>query len=274
MKKYFSIGEMSKLQNISIETLRHYDRLGLLNAEYINEKTGYRYYSTKSFIKIYLIKQCKAIGLSLEEIKDIMDDYTSLESVLDIVKNQKEIINKKIIELNNIKSSIESLQSSIEEALDVGLNEIFIKYNKQRKLKKFNYTGRYTEEFEMNLRKSILEVEQEYNGINLDIAFETSYEDLMVNDEILYTKTMMELPDYKINNSDDNIVTLKEGNYLTYYFDDNFYDNKKYYDEVISYIKDNKINVVGEFYEIHKMTRVSKDGQEKSLAKIEILINN
>ncbi|MGL5693490.1 MAG: MerR family DNA-binding transcriptional regulator, partial [Peptostreptococcaceae bacterium] len=46
MKKYFSIGEMSKLQNISIETLRHYDRLGLLNAEYINEKTGYRYYST------------------------------------------------------------------------------------------------------------------------------------------------------------------------------------------------------------------------------------
>ena len=50
MKKYFSIGEMSKLYNISIETLRHYDRIGILKPEYINKKTGYRYYSTKSFI--------------------------------------------------------------------------------------------------------------------------------------------------------------------------------------------------------------------------------
>ena len=53
MKKYFTIGEMSKLHNISIETLRHYDRFGILKPEYINEKTGYRYYSTKSFITIY-----------------------------------------------------------------------------------------------------------------------------------------------------------------------------------------------------------------------------
>lgn len=271
MKKYFSIGEMSKLQNVSIETLRHYDRLGLLNAEYINENTGYRYYSTKSFVKIYLIKQCKAIGLSLEEIKDIMDDYTSLESILNIVKNQKEIINKKIIELNNIKSSIESLENSIEEALDIGINKVFIKYNKERNLKKFNYTGRYTEEFEMNLRKSILEVEKEYNSINLDIAFETSYKDLMESNEVIYTKTMIELAHYK-ESDDENIVTLKEGNYITFYFDDNFYDNKKYYDEVTNYIKNNKIDVIGEFYEIHKMTRVSKDGQEKSLAKIEILL--
>lgn len=38
MKKYFSIGEMSKLYNISIETLRHYDRIGILKPEYINKK--------------------------------------------------------------------------------------------------------------------------------------------------------------------------------------------------------------------------------------------
>ena len=96
MKKYFSIGEMSKLHNISIETLRHYDRTGILKPEYINEKTGYRYYSTQSFITIDLIKKCKAIGLSLDEIKEIKNDYTSLESILTIIKNQKNIIDKKI----------------------------------------------------------------------------------------------------------------------------------------------------------------------------------
>ena len=85
MKKYFSIGEMSKLYNISIETLRHYDRIGILKPEYINKKTGYRYYSTKSFISLDLIKNCKAIGLPLEEIKEIKEDYTSLDSILNII---------------------------------------------------------------------------------------------------------------------------------------------------------------------------------------------
>ncbi|MBQ3421415.1 MAG: hypothetical protein IJH34_07045, partial [Romboutsia sp.] len=65
---------------------------------------------------------------------------------------------------------------------------------------------------------------------------------------------------------------LKEVNYLTLYFDDNFYDNKKYYQNIIKYIEENNIGVTGDFYEIYEMTRVSSDGEVKSLAKIEILI--
>ena len=271
MKKYFSIGEMSKLHNISVETLRHYDRFGILKPEYINENTGYRYYSTKSFIKIYLIKQCKAIGLSLEEIKEIINDYTSLDSILNIIKNQKEIIDKKIIELNSIKNSIENLEGSIEEALHVGINEPFIKHNPKRIMKKYNYTHRYTEEFEMQLRKSLLEIEKEYNNFNSKIAFETSLKELVENNNVIHTKTMIGL-DCTLSEDEEPVVVLPEGDYITFYFDDNFYDNKKYYNKVLEYINNNKIDVIWEFYEIHEMTRVSKDGETKSLAKIEILI--
>ncbi len=271
MKKYFSIGEMSKLHNISIETLRHYDRMGILKPEYINKKTGYRYYSTKSFLAIDLIKKCKAIGLSLEEIKDIKSDYTSLDSILNIIKNQKSIIDKKIIELNNIKNSIDNLENSIEEALNIGVNKLFIKYNKERKLKKYKYTKRFTKEFEIQLRKSIIEIENVYNCSDVKIAFETSYDKLIKDDELIYTNGMLELNSSIVFNEDE-VVTLKEGNYLTFYFDDNFYDNKKYYENIIKYIEENNIEVIGNFYEIYEMTRVSRDGEVKSLAKIEILI--
>ena len=110
-----------------------------------------------------LIKRCKAIGLSLDEIKEIIDDYTSLESVLKIIKNQKEMIDNKIVELNSIKNSIENLENSIEEALGFGINKPFIKYNTKQVLKDYNYTGRYTGEFEIKLRKSLLEIEKKYN---------------------------------------------------------------------------------------------------------------
>lgn len=43
MKSKFSIGEVAKIHNITVETLRHYDRVGLLRPSYINSSTGYRY---------------------------------------------------------------------------------------------------------------------------------------------------------------------------------------------------------------------------------------
>ena len=51
-----------------------------------------------------------------------------------------------------------------------------------------------------------------------------------------------------------------------------FMITKKYYKNIIEYIKENNIEVIGDFYEIYEMTRVSSDGEVKSLAKIEILI--
>ena len=106
MKSKFSIGEVAKIHNITVETLRHYDRVGLLKPSYINSSTRYRYYSAKDFIILDLIKQCKAMGLSLDEIKSIIENYTSPESVLHTIRKQKVIINEKIKELNRIKDNI------------------------------------------------------------------------------------------------------------------------------------------------------------------------
>lgn len=272
MDRYFSIGEMAKLYNVSAETLRHYDRLDLLKPDYIKEKTGYRYYSIKSFLKMDLIKRCKAIGLSLDEIKEIIDEYTSLESVLRIIKNQKQMIDNKIVELNEIKNSIISLENSIEEALYLGINNPFIKYNKERILKVYNYTGRYTGEFQIKLRKSLLELETKYSRQIPKIIFKTSYEDISLNNKVTYKKTMIQVDDESKNN--DEMIVLPAGNYATVYFDDDFYDNKKYYDILVKYINENNLNVIGDFYEIYDITRVGNDGEEKSLAKIEILIDS
>lgn len=271
MEKYFSIGEMAKLNNVSIETLRHYDRQDLLKPDYINEKTGYRYYSMKSFIKMDIIKKCRAIGIPLDEIKEVMNDYDSLESILNTFNNQKEIINKKLYELNSIKNSIENLENDIIDSLNKGLSTVFTKHNDMRKLIKYDYSGRYNEEFEMNLRKTLLEVEKIYDSFNYKIVFATSYDDLMNKDKLTYIKTMIKLDN--ILNTDKEIITLPKGDYLTLYFDDTFYDTKKYYDIMKEYIKINNIKTKGDFHEVSIMTRANSYGEIKSLAQIEILID-
>lgn len=44
MESYISITEMARLRNITTETLRHYDRIGLLKPDYL-DKNHVRYYS-------------------------------------------------------------------------------------------------------------------------------------------------------------------------------------------------------------------------------------
>lgn len=63
------IGEFSKRCEVTIQTLRWYDKLGLLVPDYIDKYTGYRYYSAEKITEIQRITALKDIGFSLEEIK-------------------------------------------------------------------------------------------------------------------------------------------------------------------------------------------------------------
>ena len=271
MGKYLSIGQMGKLNNLSVQTLRHYEKVGILKPSYINEETGYRYYSMKDFNTIDLIKQCKAMGLSLEEIKEVTNNYTSLESIVEILGNQKKIITDKIKELENIKNKIESLENKIHFSLNQGINEVFIKYNEERKFIQYNFTDRFSDEFEINLRKILLEVERDYENVNAEIAFTISYDDVK-NEGRAECKNVMINMGENVGYQDDKIISMKKGYYLTMYFDDTYRDSGKYYNIIMDYIKNNNIKTVGDFNEIYIMTRVGNDGKEKSLGQIEILI--
>lgn len=270
MSTYFSIGEISKLQNISIQTLRHYDKIGLVKPAYTNASSRYRYYSIKHLVILDLIKQCKAMGLSLDEIKGIIGNYTSLDSILNILSNQKCLIDDKIKELNSIKNNIEYLENRINSTIKEGIGAVFSTYKEERQFFKYDNIKRYTEEFEINLSKILAHVEEKYSVRNCELAFTTSYDELINNNEFIYNNMMINIRNY--NSSDkEGLVTLPKGEYITLNFDDDYNDTSKYYKKIMEYISKETIEVVGDFYEIYIMTRVGNDGKEKSLGKIQIL---
>lgn len=266
----FSIGEMSKLHNISVQTLRHYDKIGLLKPSYINEKTGYRYYSAKHFVILDLIKQCKAMGLSLDEIKELIENYTSFDSILNIISKQKDMIDNKIKELSAVKNNISFLENRIKDSLKEGINEVFIKSNEERKFIKYDNTKRYTEEFEIKLSKTLIDMEAKYSSTHKELAFAISYDDIKENDELIYNNMLISVS-HSTPKDDDNLITLPKGEYLTLNFDDDYKDTSKYYKKLMKYIEANDIKVSGDIYEIYIMTRVGNNGKERSLGQIQIL---
>ena len=108
-----SIGKMAKINHVSINTLRLYDKWGLLTPIYIDEDTGYRYYDMKQNERLDLIGYMKELGMNLKEIKELLDkeDPTLIEAILikkqrSIEKEMDDIIRKR----NAINRTIYSLE--------------------------------------------------------------------------------------------------------------------------------------------------------------------
>jgi DNA-binding transcriptional MerR regulator len=69
----FRIGDFSRLTQVTIKALRHYDDLGLLRPAHVDRDTGYRYYAGGQVARLNRILALKALGLSLEQIGPLLD---------------------------------------------------------------------------------------------------------------------------------------------------------------------------------------------------------
>ena len=84
----FRIGEFSRITRVTIETLRHYDALGLLKPAKVDPFTGYRYYSARQLVSLNRILALKDVGFSLEEIARILQDKPTTDELHGMLKAQ------------------------------------------------------------------------------------------------------------------------------------------------------------------------------------------
>ncbi len=99
----YKIGLFAQMNRITIKTLRHYDEMGLLHPEHIDESSGYRYYTSEQLPTLHQILALRQMGFSLEEIKKAQEGM----SVEDLLLNKKAELIKKIAEENMKLSQVE-----------------------------------------------------------------------------------------------------------------------------------------------------------------------
>lgn len=86
----FPIGIFSKINKVTTKTLRHYEKVGLLAPEYVDESTRYRYYTSSQIPKLHRIVALKQMGLSLIEIKSVIESEESIKQIL--IEKEEEIL--------------------------------------------------------------------------------------------------------------------------------------------------------------------------------------
>ena len=75
------IGEFSKMMQVTVKTLRHYEQRGLLMPEEVDKWTGYRYYSISQMQRLNAIRDLQRQGFTLEEVKELLEDGVQTPSI-------------------------------------------------------------------------------------------------------------------------------------------------------------------------------------------------
>src|SRR6185503_4882018 len=108
------IGEFAWLSQVTVETLRHYDRIGLLKPAYLDLFTGYRYYSFDQLARLNRILALKDLGLPLEKIAQILEQKISPGEIRAILELKQTELKKQIQEVQRRLARVEARLEQIE----------------------------------------------------------------------------------------------------------------------------------------------------------------
>ena len=119
----FSIGEVSEIYGVSIDTLRYYDKIGLMNPS-INKNNGYRIYLIEDIRILEFILSARKLELPIKKIKGTLE-FEDLNMYEDLFIEQENILAEKIKKLEILRDYISSNKTNFHTMLDFKNNYDF-----------------------------------------------------------------------------------------------------------------------------------------------------
>ena len=113
------IGELAKRSSLSVDTLRFYEKKGLIDADLVQrQENNYRDYSDACLVRLSLIQKAKHLGFSLVEIQEWIREFESdqmpLREKQRILRQKLEEIETRIQDLVQMKEYLAHKINAIE----------------------------------------------------------------------------------------------------------------------------------------------------------------
>lgn len=280
MGKSYTISEVAKILNITTNKIRFYEKKGLLLP--IREKDNeYRKFNAQDIIRLQSILLYRAIGLTIRDIKSILDNDEK-ENCLTHFNNQWELVNNEIHRLNVIRKSLENVIDTLyEETTEYKIdNEILDIINNNNELN--NIKNNWEDKWNFNnwaktYDKAVIEDRGELKIYkNYDLILQSVYN--LVHDSKLNKPMILEIGvgtgnlASKFLNDNCDIIGIDQSREMLSVTKQKYpklkvrlgeflkipYDNK-YFDVIVSTYAFHHLNEMEKVIAIEEMLRVLKD---------------
>jgi DNA-binding transcriptional MerR regulator/precorrin-6B methylase 2 len=104
---YYSSGDFAKMANVSVRTIRFYDKQNILKPSYINP-SGARFYTASDLARLQQVLLLKYLGFSLDDIRELTINDTDYHFMLNSLNLQKKLVQDRVEQLQMVKGAIEN----------------------------------------------------------------------------------------------------------------------------------------------------------------------
>lgn len=111
---YYSSGDFARMANVSVRTIRFYDKQNILKPSYVNP-SGARFYTDSDLARLQQILLLKYLGFSLDDIKEMTISDTDSHFMLNSLKLQKKLVQDRIEQMQLVADAIENTVTAIQE---------------------------------------------------------------------------------------------------------------------------------------------------------------
>jgi len=115
------IGDFARIGQVTVQTLRHYDELGLLKPSEVDSLSGYRYYELNQLPRLHRILSLKDLGFSLEQIAHLLDDVLPLTELRGMVLLKRAEVRQQVDEglgrLERLEAHLRLIEHEREETM-------------------------------------------------------------------------------------------------------------------------------------------------------------
>lgn len=242
MQKRFTIGEISKLHHIPVKTLRYYDEIDLFKPYEVDEHSGYRYYSTDQFEQLNTIHYLREMGIPLKEIKSVFEKR-DIDYYYTLLQKQEEAVAQRIRELEKVKQRARNRMDALvwaKNIRDVGIPHL--QQLKERHVLELKEPIHSHAELELALRKLENLTNRKatifIGGVGVRLPLEAIQEEKYKAYESIFLMAEEEV--------DSSLSTILPAmTYACLYCNESRLESPKYYEELLSYIKDQGFQTAG-----------------------------
>jgi DNA-binding transcriptional MerR regulator len=241
-----SIGKMAKLNQVTIQTLRYYDKIGLLKPMITDDESHYRYYDINQCARLDMIQYMKHLGMSLENIR-VQFEQGDLNGFDDILDSQEKWINEKLKELQDMKRAVNHYRENIVKYMKAPkTGEVRIEYMKARRVFSYdagiNFYESDTDTWEYMIR-----------GLKKQVTIQHLPMVKFCNVGSILRRALLEKRSFYsteififVDEEEETTEVLPAGHYLTIHFDD-FYKEVDYGNALLDYAKEHHYEIIGDY---------------------------
>lgn len=265
MKDYYKINEIAKLYGIGVDSLRYYERLGILQPR--RDTNGYRLYPLKEMYKLNMIRDLRQLRFSMAQIKEYLDDQTA-DNTLRLLRQEEDLVAQQLAQLKHKARLLEQRVETLEAARAIVPGQVTLKQLPSRPCVLFTQHITRDEEMDFVMKK----LQRQHEDKILDFGNQVFGAFLAMEDLLAGTPNVYDGVFSVVEPGEACDFTLPGGRYLSLHYRGPYEQNRQVVQHLLSHAAAQGLAPAGRPFELYEIDNRDTARPEEFLTEVQVAV--